>query len=88
MNRIFDRKGQEIHVGDRIKLVAEACNKHLHDYYGEYWRPEMYVDKDMYGTVSDDDFLQVVADNGAMLLPLNWLKDGDSEPLVEVVTSG
>ena len=50
--KVFDRNGQEIKIGDRVKILAEECNKFLHDSYGENWLPVMQWDEDKSATVT------------------------------------
>lgn len=70
--RVIDRNGREIKIGDRVRIIAEECNRFMHDFYEEDWIPEMHWSKDMYGTATFDGFFQVVAENGAMLWDLSW----------------
>lgn len=79
--KILDRDGREVKIGDRVKILADECNKFLQDCYGEYWLPVMQYEEDEYGTVVfKDNSLQVVDKNGKWLFDISLYSKGDKEP--------
>ena len=52
---ILDCHGRRIKLGDRIRIIADACNKFMHDWYEEDWIPEMHFDKDYFGTAKQTE---------------------------------
>ena len=85
MPKVRDRNGRAIKLGDRVRIIAEECNKFLHDWYGEAWIPDMHAEEDEFGTVAiQDGFAQIVNEHGDMLADLT-LYDGEAEPSFEIV---
>lgn len=79
--RVLDRNGREIKPGDRVRIIADECNKFLHDRYGDTWIPEMHWEADLYGTATLNGFFQLADENGEMLWDLQW---NGKEPELEV----
>lgn len=84
--RALDRNGREIKIGDRVRIIDEEVTKFLRYNYGDAL-PESILSagEDEIGVVVDDDFLQIVNENGDMLLDLSLYTDGEKEPCLEVV---
>ncbi|MBR1804803.1 MAG: hypothetical protein IJ774_00295 [Selenomonadaceae bacterium] len=82
---VLDCNGREIFVGDRVRIIDEEVTKFLRDNYGNTL-PESVLSagEDEIGVVVDDDFFQIVNENGDMLADLS-LSEGEQEFMFEVV---
>ena len=80
-----DCNGRTIKAGDRVRIIADECNKFMRGWWEEDWIPEMHWEADVYGTASiTPDGLQVVDERGEMLWDLEW-KHNLQDPCLEVV---
>lgn len=83
---VLDRNGREIFEGDRVKIIGEEVAKYLRDSYDNALPESVLSDTtDMIGVVVDDDFFQIVNENGDMLYDLS-LDEGEQDTMLEVVT--
>lgn len=82
---VIDCNGREIFVGDRVRIIGEEATKFLRDNYGDTLSESVLsAGEDEIGVVVDDDFSQIVNENGDMLADLS-LSEGEQEFMFEVV---
>lgn len=81
---VIDRNGREIFVGDRVKIIGKEVAKFLRDGYGGALPESALSDEDEFGTAVDEDYFQIVNEDGDLLFDLS-LSEGEQEFMLEVV---
>ena len=83
---VLDRNGQEIHVGDRVKIHGDEVLNYLQWCFDNDLPESISQDiADYFGIAVDDDFLQIFNENGDMLYDLSTNFE-EPDPCLEIVT--